>query len=55
MAKMARITFEQLERRLKMKLGEDERLEFKPHFFEKKKGIKNPILKGVVALANAQG
>jgi len=38
-----------------MNLGEDESLEFKPHLFENKKGIKNPILKGVVALANTQG
>ena len=55
MAKMGRISFEQLDRRLKMKIGEDESLEFKPHLFENKKGIKNPILKGVVALANAHG
>jgi len=50
-----KFTFKQLERRLKMKLGEDESLEFKPHLFENKKGIKNPILRGVVALANAYG
>jgi len=55
MAEIGRLTFKQLERRLKTRLGEDERLEFKPHLFENKKGIKNPILKNVVALANAHG
>ena len=32
-----KFTFEQLERRLKLKLGEDESLEFKPHFFLRKR------------------
>jgi hypothetical protein len=50
-----KLTFEELERRLSAGLGEDESLEFKPHLFESQKGIKNPILKGVVALANSQG
>lgn len=50
-----KLTFEELERRLSVGLGEDESLEFKPHLFENLKGIKNPILKGVVALANARG
>ena len=50
-----KLAFEELERRLNVGLGEDENLEFKPHVFESLKGIRNPILKGVVALANARG
>ena len=52
---MVKLSFEGLERRLNVGLGEDESLEFKPHLFESLRGIKNPILKGVVALANARG
>jgi len=50
-----KLTFEEIERRLNAGLGEDEALEFKPHLFENLKGIENPILKGVVGLANARG
>ena len=50
-----RLTHKEIERRLNAGLGEDETLEFKPHLFESKKGILNPILKGVVGLVNARG
>ena len=53
--KAVRLTFGEIERRLNSGLGEDERLEFKPDLFQNKKGINNPILKGIVALANTQG
>lgn len=55
MTKRSKFTFEQLERRLKTKLGEDERLEFKSHIFKNRKGVRNPILRAVVAFANASG
>jgi hypothetical protein len=35
-------------------IGESERLEFKSDMYQSK-GIKNPVLKGIVALANTQG
>jgi len=50
-----KLEFRELERRLNAGLGEDETLELKPQLFENKKGFKNDILKGVVALANARG
>ena len=50
-----KLEFRELERRLNAGLGEDETLELKPQLFENKKGFRNDILKGVVALANARG
>jgi len=50
-----KLTFEELERRLSIGLGEDEGLELKPHLFENLKGIENPVLRGVVGLANSYG
>jgi hypothetical protein len=55
MTEISRFTFEQIQKRLKMKLGEDESLEFKTGIFENKKGIENPILKTIAALANTHG
>jgi predicted HTH transcriptional regulator len=55
MTEISRFTFEQIQRRLRMKLGENESLEFKTGIFENKKGIENPLLKTVAALANTQG
>jgi hypothetical protein len=48
-------SFEQLQSRLNRKLGEEESLEFKPRLFTKHHGSSNDVLRGVVALANAQG
>ena len=49
------LSFKELENRLASGRLEDETLEFKSDLFEHKKGHKNDILKGVVALANAEG
>jgi predicted HTH transcriptional regulator len=52
---IVRLTYREIERRLNAGLGEDETLEFKPHLFKSRRGFKNPVLRGVVALANASG
>ena len=47
------ISYTELERL--SKIGESEKLEFKPSTFPDKPGSENPVLKGIVALANTRG